>query len=248
MAAPTNTFLDNTTIINERKRMEGNTKCYLRTFSATADDLIFGHNKAQGRMAQLFNNTIDSVSDGGLNSNLLQPLQKNLAVEFPITPTVQIGATANYDAYQLSHTNYRYNSYDSSAPNEISISADFIVQNVNDSRYLLAVMHFFRSITKSYFGKSDSKFAPVGSPPAILAFNYLGDKMYKDIPVIIKDYAYTLQPDVDYVEVPYTNTKVPTFVNIMLTLDTIYSPKTLRDFNLNDFRKGTLMQGNQGLL
>ena len=174
-------------------------------------------------------------------NEIMDPLAKSKRLIFPYTPTIQVGGGADYEQYSYTHTNYNYNAYNRSAPSEITITGDFTAQTTSEAAYLLAVMHFFRSVTKSYFGASTPERS--GTPPPVVLFNYLGQYMFNDVPVIIKNYAYTLQPDVSYIEVPFKNTSVPTYVNITVTIEASYPPKSIRDeFNLDDFRSGSLVR------
>lgn len=186
-------------------------------------------------------------------SNILYPLHMMGGLVFPYTPSVSFGANVAYEEYQFVHSIYRYNAYTRSAPNEITISGEFTAQTDNEAHYLLAVMHFLKSVTKSHFGSANAKDA--GLPPPVLHFNYLGDNQFKNVPVIIKSYSYNLDAEVDYVQVSLSgglgggknrNSWVPTKVNISVTVDTMYNPNMLRDqFDLEKFTQGKLI-GNTG--
>ena len=192
-------------------------------------------------------------------TNILWPLHRTMGLVFPFTPVVSVGATVSYEEYAFTHSIYRYNSYNKSAPNEISISGDFTAQTINEAKYLLAVMHFLKSASKSYFGASNAQKA--GIPPPVLHFNYLGENQFKNVPVIIKNYSYVLDSDVDYVkvEIPLgflnadnsyegvTRTSwIPTRVNISITIDPYYNPNMLRDqFDLDKFIQGKCLGDNK---
>ena len=181
------------------------------------------------------------------DSNILNPLYGKNGLTFPFTPTVQFGGVAEYEEYSFTHSIYKYNAFTKSYPTEISVNGDFTAQTVEEARYLLAVMHFLKSSIKSYFGTSNTTRA--GTPPPVLLFNYLGENQFKNIPVVIKNYNYTLEPNVDYVPVVFNNNTswVPTKINILITLDTYYNPNTLRDkFNLDSFLQGKLLNGTDG--
>lgn len=195
-------------------------------------------------------------------SNILYPLIQTRGVIFPFTPTVTTGNVAEYDASSFIHSNYGFNAYIRSFAKPISIAAEFTAQTNDEAMYLLAVIHFFRSATKSYFGIKP--YAKAGTPPPVLLFNYLGEFQYNNVPVVIKSFDYTYPADVDYVPV-YTggnNTNyryspsvgvsmpnasssgysyVPAHMSVTLELDTQYTPIDLRNnFNLDDFRSGKL--------
>lgn len=186
---------------------------------------------------------------------IMEPLRTGSTMEmghrvlFPYTPTIQISGNADYEDYSFTHTNYKYNAYSSSSISEIVITGDFTAQTDRESRYMLAVLHFLRTNTKGETGTKAATAGKAGTPPPVLKFNYLGEFQFKNVPVIIKNFTYTLQPDVDYVsvEVDGLTTSVPTYMSLTVTLDTYYNPKKLRDeFSLDDFKNGKLL--NQGYL
>lgn len=180
-------------------------------------------------------------------SNVLFPLARVNRLVFPYTPTVQSGNTAEYDEYSYTQSAYKYPSYVKSYPKEILISGDFTAQTIPEAKYVLAVMHFFKSITKPYFGSSNQR---AGTPPAILLLNYLGRLQFNDVPVIVKDYSFILEPNVDYVYVEDFDSYVPAKLNISITLETYYNPRALRDnFDLDKFREGKMFgNSNRGYI
>lgn len=193
-------------------------------------------------------------------SNILYPLHSTRGVLFPYTPAVTTGSAAEYDQTTFIHSNYTYNAYVRSYPKPISITAEFTAQTSNEALYLLAVLHFFRSVTKMYFGLTPYERA--GTPPPILKFNYLGEYQFNNVPVIVKSFDYTLESNIDYVPVDTSDilfgsagiglqlpinssdgfTYVPTHMTMTIELDTQYIPIDLRNnFNLDDFRTGKLV-------
>jgi hypothetical protein len=193
------------------------------------------------------------------NDNILYPLYSTNGVLFPYTPSVSTGNVAEYDPSAFIHTNYGYNSYIRSYPKPISISAEFTAQSNDEALYLLAVLHFFRAVTKSYFGVNP--YNKAGTPPPTLIFNYLGQYQFNNVPVLVKSFDYTYEANIDYVPVytgdevgysldkgvvlPKTNSDgysyVPTHLTVSLELDTQYIPIKLRnEFNLDEFRSGKL--------
>ena len=193
------------------------------------------------------------------NGNLLYPLYSTNGVLFPYTPSISTGNVAEYDPSAFIHTNYGYNSYIRSYPKPISISAEFTAQTNDEALYLLAVIHFFRAVTKSYFGINP--YNKAGTPPPTLLFNYLGQHQFNNVPVLVKSFDYTYEANIDYVPV-YTGSSVdfssnigvslptansdgysyvPTHMTVSLELDTQYIPIKLRnEFNLDEFRAGKL--------
>lgn len=196
------------------------------------------------------------------NSNILQPLRATNGILFPYTPAISTGSEAEYDQTSFVHSIYGYNAYVRSFPKTIGVTAEFTAQNIKEAYYMLSVLHFFRTVTKSYFGLQT--YAKSGSPPPVLLFSYLGDYLFSNVPVLIKTFDYTLPADLDYVPVntssfapgnvtlsgedPTTTTTkkgwtyVPTHLTVNITMDTQYTPYTLRqDFNLDKFRTGKLI-------
>ena len=197
--------------------------------------------------------------------NILFPLWSTNGVLFPYTPSIATGSVVEYDPTSFIHSNFGYNAYVRSYPKPISISTEFTAQTNAEALYLLAVIHFFRSVTKSYFGINP--YNKAGTPPPTLIFNYLGDYQFNNVPVIIKNFEYTLPADVDYVPIstfdntifstnigvslpPGKNggyTWVPTHLKVQLDLDTQYIPIKLRnEFNLDEFRQGKMI--NKGYI
>ena len=192
--------------------------------------------------------------------NILYPLYQTGGVLFPYTPSISTGAVTEYDNTPFIHSNYNYNAYVRSYPKPISITAEFTAQTNDEALYLLAVIHFFRSVTKSYFGVTP--YNKAGTPPPTLLFNYLGEYQFNNVPVVVKYFDYSYEANIDYVAVNTTQnqiysanmgvslpaansggfTWVPTHMTVSLELETQYVPIQLRNqFNLDDFRSGKLV-------
>jgi hypothetical protein len=197
--------------------------------------------------------------------NILFPLWQTGGVLFPYTPSLSTGSVVEYDQTSFIHTNYGYSAYVKSYPKPMSMTAEFTAQTNDEALYLLAVLHFFRSVTKSYFGINP--YNKAGTPPPVLVFNYLGQYQFNNVPVLVKSFDYTYPSDIDYVPVNttyneiYTNGKgvglpptssdgytyVPTHLTVTLEMDTQYTPiKTRNEFNLDAYRSGKLL--NKGYI
>jgi len=193
-------------------------------------------------------------------SNILFPLYSTRGVLFPYTPSITTGNVAEYDTSSFTHTIYNYNAYVRSYPKPISITAEFTAQSNDEALYLLAVIHFFRAVTKSYFGVTPYNRA--GIPPPVLIFNYLGEFQFNNVPVLPKSFDFTYPADIDYVPVDTVQnqiysagigvslpasssggyTYVPTHMTVSIELETQYIPINLRnEFNLDEFRSGKLV-------
>ncbi|BDR25906.1 hypothetical protein RVBP17_0510 [Pseudomonas phage sp. 30-3] len=184
--------------------------------------------------------------------NILAPLKKTGGLIFPFRPIVTLAADAEYDeSFHFTHTNYKYLAYVKSAPQPISVEAIFTSQTDVEARYTLAAMHFMRTVTKNYFGQTD--LVRAGTPPPILSFNYLGTYMFKNVPVVVKNFSIILDNKVDYVPVRFNNisenTDVPTQLTMTITLEPQYNPQEVRQtFDLSKFRTGELLKNNKGFI
>ena len=128
---------------------------------------------------------------------ILKPLQATNGVVFPYTPTIQMAYVSNYDAFDLIHSNYKIFQYKSSAVEQLSISADFTAQDATEAAYVLAVIHFFRTVTKMFYGKDQNP--KPGTPPPLCYISGMGDFQFNRHPLVISNFSYTLPNDVDYI-------------------------------------------------
>ena len=128
---------------------------------------------------------------------ILAPLKTTNGVIFPYTPTVSVTYTANYDPSDVSHSNYKIYNYRSSSVENISITGDFTAQDTTEANYLLAVIHFFRSATKMFYGQD---IGPIrGVPPPLCYLNGHGDYAFNNHAVAITSFTLIYPPDVDYI-------------------------------------------------
>ena len=130
-----------------------------------------------------------------LGDDILRPLRQSNGVIFPYTPSISTSYMANYDKYDLVHSNYRGYFYKNSAVNDISITATFTAQDTWEAQYLLAVIHFFRSVTKMFYGKDTQRGAP---PPICYLFGH-GQYQFNGHPCVVSNFNYNLPTDVDYI-------------------------------------------------
>ena len=127
---------------------------------------------------------------------VLQPLRITDGVIFPYTPSIDMAYKANYSQYDLTHSNYRGYFYQNSAIDAINLKATFTAQDTVEANYLLAVIHFFRSVTKMFYGNGD---AERGSPPPMTFLSGLGDFQFNEHPCLVSQFNYSLPSDVDYI-------------------------------------------------
>ena len=133
---------------------------------------------------------------------LLQPLRDSDGVVFPYVPTITTNYVARYDPYELVHANYRGFFYKNSHVGEIQINGTFTAQDTAEATYLLAVIHFFRSCTKMFYGQ-DSEFR--GSPPPLVELSGYGEFQFNNHPCLVSNFNYTLPNGVDYIRVSPNN-------------------------------------------
>ena len=126
---------------------------------------------------------------------ILAPLAKTDGVVFPYTPTIETSYAANYEKTDLVHSNYRGYFYKNSAVNDISIRGMFTAQDTSEAAYMLAVIHFFRSVTKMFYGKDSQR----GAPPPLVYLSGFGDYQFAGHPCVVSNFNYSLPSDVDYI-------------------------------------------------
>lgn len=130
---------------------------------------------------------------------ILAPLKETGGVIFPYTPQINIIYTANYEASSIVHTNYKVHQYSNSAVDSITLTCDFTAQDTREAIYLLSVIHFFRSVTKMFYGQDQNPRA--GTPPPLCYIKGMGAYQFAEHPIAITTFTYNLPQDVDYIEV-----------------------------------------------
>ena len=137
-------------------------------------------------------NYLYNASDCG---PVLWPLRNTDGVIFPYTPSIDTSYKANYSTYDLTHSNYRGYFYQNSYVDGINIKATFTAQDTAEANYLLAVIHFFRSVTKMFYGQDAER----GSPPPLTYLSGLGDFQFNEHPCVVSQFNYNLPADVNYI-------------------------------------------------
>jgi hypothetical protein len=143
----------------------------------------------------------DTLAQNGI----LAPLAASDGVVFPYMPEIQTTYNANYDTTDLTHSNYRGYFYKNSYVGDIGITGVFTAQNTQEANYLLAVIHFFRSATKMFYGSQDSQ---RGTPPPLVYLFGLGQYQFNAHPCVIRSFNYNLPNDVDYIRTKPNNYNV----------------------------------------
>jgi len=204
---------------------------------------------------------IQEYMQGG---SLLDPLARtNMRCVFPYTPTVLVSHSANYNAMQPLHTNYPYYAYENSRVDQITITADFFVQNEAEAQYWIAMVHFFKTVTKMNYGGNDPD---RGLPPPVCRLNGYGDYTFNNVPVVISNFQFDLKKDVDYIstglsgggsnvndEVALTGKRgtawAPAESLVTVGLMPQYSRTKQSEFNLKKFVKGEhTLPGKDGFI
>ena len=126
---------------------------------------------------------------------ILAPLVKTDGVIFPYTPNIDTSYVANYTKTDLVHSNYRGAFYQNSSVQDVSIRGMFTAQDTSEAAYMLAVIHFFRSVTKMFYGQDSQR----GAPPPLVYLSGFGDYQFAGHPCVVTNFAYTLPNDVDYI-------------------------------------------------
>ena len=194
----------------------------------------------------------------GNDLGILAPLKDTMGVIFPYTPSVTTSYTASYSPQKTTHSNYSAFFYEASEVSAINISGDFTVQNIEEGQYLLACIYFFRASTKMFYGSGEK----AGNPPPILFLDGYGDQYFKRVPCVLTSFQHVMGTDVDYLEVPnledtgyvplynpgpvYKTTRVPTYSQIQISLQPVYSRQSVAEFDLEEFAKGRLL--NKGFI
>ena len=132
---------------------------------------------------------------------ILAPLKASDGVIFPYTPSITTSYNANYDTTDLTHSNYRGQFYKNSNTGDISLNGAFTAQDTIEAEYMLAVIHFFRSVTKMFYGQDAER----GAPPPLVYLSGFGPYQFNGHPCVVKSFNYALPTDVDYVRVQPNN-------------------------------------------
>ena len=132
---------------------------------------------------------------------ILAPLAKTGGVIFPYMPKIDVAYKAEYDSYSLTHSNYKGYFYKSSYADAVNLTATFTAQDTSEANYLLAVIHFFRSVTKMFYGQDAQR----GAPPPLVYLTGLGEYQFAAHPCVVQSFQYNLPNDVDYIRAGSTN-------------------------------------------
>ena len=193
---------------------------------------------------------------------LLQPLAGSRGIFWPLTPSMVIQHSANYNAMDMTHSNYPHQAYQNSQVDSMNIIGEFPVQNSEDAKHWVATVNFLRTATKMFFGKDEGTGKGLkGNPPPILHLFGYGDHMFHKIPVVLNSFNVELRAGIDYVSTRQNNsgyetartrermglqeledsqTWAPTLSNISVLITPIYSRESIKNFSMSKFVRGEL--------
>ena len=197
----------------------------------------------------------------------LYPLRDLGGFFWPLTPSMVIQHSANYNPLAQTHSNYPFQAYQNSQVDQMNIIGEFPVQNQQDAAYWVATVNFLRTVTKMFFGKEETF---KGNPPPILFLSGYGEHMFEKVPVIVNTFNVELRAGIDYISTkqdsPYSvhgklppqerfkqfdpdnmdQTWAPTLSNISVLITPIYSRESVKQFSLQDFAAGRLNGKGEG--
>jgi len=182
-----------------------------------------------------------------LQSKIFSPILETNGIIFPYTPFVNHGASSTYEPIELTHSNFKYNAWKNSYPNDISISeAIFTSQTVKEAEYTLSVINFLRFLTKGRTGQSSF----VGATPPVLHFSYLGPLMFNNVPVLVSDFNFSIDNAASIVPVVMDGitSYVPSRLIMTITLKLQYNTKDTREFSIDKFISGEYMKSKKGYI
>lgn len=165
---------------------------------------------------------------------------------FPFTPTIFLSQRANYNTVDLTHSNYPFYAYQNSQIDDITITGTFAVENDDDAKYWVAVLHFLRTMTKMFYGESN----PLGNPPLLTRLSGYGEYVLNKIPVLITNFSVDLAEDVDYrqIDIEGNINYVPLLSTIVVTCTPNYARRSHAKFDLTKFANGGFVDKPEGFV
>ena len=193
---------------------------------------------------------------------LMQPLAGIGGIFWPLTPSMVIQHSANYNAMDMTHSNFPHQAYQNSQVDSLNIIGEYPVQNQDDAKHWVATVNFLRTATKMFFGKDDGT-GLKGNPPPILHLSGYGDHMFQKVPVVLNSFNVELRAGIDYISTKQESTSfkqlngpdagfdlsanstepmtwAPTLSNISVLVTPIYSRDSVKNFSMKKFVNGEL--------
>ncbi len=174
-------------------------------------------------------------------------------VAFRVSPEISETRTASYKSLDPIHLPGSVQIFTNTAPRTWSMSGiKLISRNGNEAEENLATVNQLRSWMVPFFGDTNTQGKDgytadlLGAPPEVLqfsAYSNLSDKNMtniRNIPVVMTSLSIPYPTDVDYIRTSLTNQPFPAVMNVDILLMETHSPREFSNFNLLDYRKGTL--------
>ena len=185
------------------------------------------------------------------DADIVKPLREFNGIIMPYNPLLNLQYDANYTTQEPLHSNFQYPFYRNSSFAPFTASFVLTSNTQKEARYTLACHHFLRTCTKMVqAGSTDfSNSSKVGAPPPVLKFSAYGDMMYKDIPVVLQSYNFTMENDKIMINVideggQKTEVYVPVEWTMIVSLMPAYNPReNRRKFSTADYANGKLISG-----
>lgn len=165
--------------------------------NATKNDTQSSNQKPDWRVRLSLAPKANYLYKNPAGAGILGPLKATDGVIFPYTPAVSVTYSAGYDTSEPVHSNYKVYQYKGSSVDTLTILADFTAQDTTEANYLLAVIHFFRSVTKMFYGQDQNP--DNGVPPPLCYLTGFGAYTYDNHPLVITNFTYATPTDVDYI-------------------------------------------------
>lgn len=208
----------------------------IQTFTNQAREQIVGQAAPDWRVRITLAEQADYFYNAA-NPGILKPLADTNGVIFPYTPQITVNYTATYNPLDIVHSNYKFYSYKNSSVESVMIVGDFTAQNTVEANYMLAVIHFFRSLTKMFYGQDQNPSR--GVPPPLCYLKGYGAYQFDNHPMVITNFTYNLPVDVDYITAYPTN---PTSAIGGIDLSP-YTPTSARSFSPLDRLRSLVSSG-----
>ena len=173
---------------------------------------------------------------------------------WPLTPSIVIQYSSNYNAMEQTHSNYPHYQYGNSQVDQMNIFGEFPVQNQQDAKHWVATVNFLRTASKMFFGAEEG-YGLKGNPPPVFHLYGYGDHMFNKVPVVINTFNVELRSGIDYISTQQSDvyrsdsnidyqqedsTWAPTLSTISVLVSPIYSRDSVKNFSMSKFVRGEL--------
>ncbi len=158
-------------------------------------------------------------------------------IRFIDQPALTESRSARYQPESLLHAPEAFNAYEGTDQREFQIEGRFFCQNEGDVEANNAILHVLRSTVMPDYNRT-------GAPPTPVRLFAYGKHNIHSLPCLVKTYTMNYPNDVDYIVSNQTQGDVtmPVIFTLSVTLAEQHSISELRQFTLDDFRAGKLVQ------